>query len=77
MIATIIICGITFIGITVSILFFPHIRIKNIKIDTYWLIALLGAIVLVATTLCPIHEITDSWTSSNAVLVPGAHPLGR
>ena len=67
MIATIIICGITFIGITVSILFFPHIRIKNIKIDTYWLIALLGAIVLVATTLCPIHEITDSWTSSNAV----------
>ena len=67
MMATIIICGITFIGITVSILFFPHIRIKNIKIDTYWLIALLGAIVLVATTLCPIHEITDSWTSSNAV----------
>ena len=67
MIATIIICGITFIGITISILFFPHIRIKNIKIDTYWLIALLGAIVLVATTLCPIHEITDSWTSSNAV----------
>ena len=67
MIATIIICGLTFIGITISILFFPLIRIKGIKIDTYWLIALLGAIVLVATTLCPINQIIDSWTSSSAV----------
>ena len=67
MIATLIICGITFIGITLSILFFPHIKIKGLKIDTYWLIALLGAVVLVCATLCPIHEITDSWTSESAV----------
>ena len=31
------------------------------------MIALLGAIVLVATTLCPIKEIKDSWTSNTAV----------
>ena len=67
MIATIIISGITFLGITLSILLFPHIKIKHITIDTYWLIALLGAIILVATTLCPIKEIGTSWTSSNAV----------
>ena len=67
MIATIIISGLTFIGITLSILFFPHIKIKNIKLDTYWIIALFGALLLVATTLCPIHEVFDSWTSNTAV----------
>lgn len=67
MIATIIISGITFLGITLSILFLPHIKIKHITIDTYWLIAILGAVVLVATTLCPIKEIGASWTSTTAV----------
>lgn len=67
MVATIIISGITFLGITLSILFFPHIKIKHITIDTYWLIAILGAVILVATTLCPIKEIGASWTSRTAV----------
>ena len=67
MIWTLVIAGITFIGISLSILFFPHVRIKKVKLDTYWFIAILGAILLVATTLCPIGEIKNSWTSSNAV----------
>ena len=67
MVATIVISGITFLGITLSILFFPHIKIKHITIDTYWLIALLGAVILVCTTLCPINEIGSSWTSKSAV----------
>ena len=67
MIATIIIASLTFVGITLSILFFPHIKIKNIKLDTYWMIALVGALLLVATTLCPISEIVESWTSNTAV----------
>ena len=67
MIATIIISSLTFIGITLSILFFPHIKIKSAKLDTYWIIALLGAVILTATTLCPIKEISSSWTSNTAV----------
>ena len=67
MIATIIICALTFVGITLSILFFPHIKIKHIQIDTYWIVALIGAAILVATTLCPFEEIKTSWTSTNAV----------
>ena len=67
MIATIIIAGLTFLGITLSILFFPHIKIKKITLDTYWMIAILGAVILVATTLCPINEIVNSWTSTTAV----------
>ena len=67
MIWTIIIAGITFVGISASILFFPHIRIKKVKLDTYWIIAIVGALLLVATTLCPIGEIKNSWVSSTAV----------
>ena len=67
MVWTIVISSLTFVGITLSILLFPHIRIKHVKLDTYWLIALLGAILLVATTLCPIDQIVSSWTSKTAV----------
>ena len=67
MIATIIISVITFLGISLSVLWFPHIKIKNIKLDTYWIIALIGAIALVASTLCPVGEIKTSWTSTTAV----------
>ena len=67
MIATIVIAGLTFIGITLSILFFPRITIKNIKIDTYWVIAIIGALLLVITTLCPIKEIGTAWTSKTSV----------
>ena len=67
MIWTIIIAALAFVGISASILFFPHVRIKKVKLDTYWIIAIIGALLLVATTLCPIEEIGKSWTSSTAV----------
>ena len=67
MIITIIISVITFVGIALSIILFPHIKIKNIKLDTYWLIALLGALLLVATLSCPINEIITSWSDTSAV----------
>ena len=67
MLWTIIISGITFVGITLSILFFPHIKIKKVKLDTYWIIALIGALVLVITTLCPLTNIKESWMSKSAV----------
>ncbi len=39
---------ITCITMIAGILFFPQIKIKNLKIDSYWVIALLGAILTVA-----------------------------
>ena len=67
MIATIVISSITFISITLSILFFPHIRIKRFRLDTYWIIALLGAIILLCTCLAPIDEVWKQLTSSSAI----------
>ena len=67
MIATLIIAITTFVLITLSILFFPHIRIGKFRLDTYWMIATLGAIILLASSLAPIGEVFNQLTSSNEV----------
>ena len=67
MIATIVISVITFLGITLSTLFFPRIKLGKVTLDTYWIVAIIGALILVIAQLCPINEIKNSWTSSAAV----------
>ena len=67
MIPTIIISSITFISVILSILFFPHIRIGKIKLDTYWIIALIGAIILLAFSFAPIKEVGNQLISNNAI----------
>lgn len=67
MIATIVISCITFLLITTSIIFFPRIKIGKIHIDTYWVIALLGAIILLSFSLSPIKEVWSQLTSNAAI----------
>ena len=67
MIATIIISCITFIAVTLSILFFPKIRIGKFHISTYWVIALVGAITLLACQLAPINEVFTQLTSNTSI----------
>ena len=67
MIATLIISIVTFISITLSILFFPSITIKEKRISLYWVIAFLGALILVATTLVPITELGNSLFSDSEI----------
>ena len=67
MIPTIIISSITFISVTLSILFFPKIKIGKFSISTYWLIALTGAIILLATGLAPIKEVWSELTSNTTI----------
>ena len=67
MIPTIIIAVITFISIALSILFFPHIKIGKIKLDTYWIIALIGATALLIFSLSPIKEVYAQLTAPNSV----------
>ena len=57
MVATIVISAITFLLVTISIVAFPFIKIKGIKISTYWLIALIGALILLSSSLAPINEV--------------------
>lgn len=67
MIATVIISSATFLTLIASVLFFPHIRIKNIQIDTYWIVALLGAIILLSSSLAPINEVWAQLTSNASI----------
>ena len=67
MIAVIVISVITLLLITLSILLFPHIKIGKIQIDTYWIIALVGAIILLVSSLSPISEVYNQLTSSSTI----------
>ena len=67
MVATIIISCITFVSITLSILLFPHVKIGRFRLDTYWMIALLGAVILLCFSLAPIDDVWKQLTSSSAI----------
>ncbi len=43
-----IICGATCILMILAVLFFPKLRLGKLQLDTYWLIVLLGAVILLA-----------------------------
>ncbi len=47
MVLALIICGITCLSMIIGVLFFPQIRIKKFKVDSYWVIVLIGAIILI------------------------------
>lgn len=67
MIATIIISISTILLITASILFFPKIKIWKLSIDTYWIIALAGAIILLATSLSPIVQVKNQLIANTTI----------
>lgn len=67
MIPTIIISAITFILIAVSLLFLPKIKIRKICIHTYWIIALLGATLILVCQLAPIKEVFDQLTDNSKI----------
>ena len=67
MIPTLIIAISTSVLIVLSILLFPHIKIKSVSIDTYWIVALIGGIILLAFSFAPIKEVWSQLTSGNAI----------
>lgn len=67
MIATIVIASLTFILVTLSILLFPRIRIGRFHLSTYWVIALIGAIILLSFQLAPIKEVFSQLTNNSSI----------
>ena len=67
MIPTLVISATSFVGITLSILLFPHIKIKRAVIDTYWIVALAVAIILLAFSFVPIQEVINELTSDSDI----------
>lgn len=62
-----IIALVTFLLLAVSILVFPEIKIGRVRLGTYWMVALLGAVVLLAAQLVPIGEVWRGLTEAGEV----------
>lgn len=67
MIATIVISGITFLLIALSLFLFPKIKIGKIQFHTYWVIALIGATILLCSSLAPIENVWQQLTSNSKI----------
>lgn len=56
---TLIVVCLTILLMVLSLLFFPKIKIKKIQLDTYYLITLLGAVLLIVTRQIELKQIND------------------
>lgn len=66
MIATYVISALTIIAMTLSFFLFPTIKIRSMKIDTYWLITLLGAILILLTHISTDGDILKLFIENNS-----------
>ena len=64
---TIIISTITFIAIITSLILFPKIKIGRFHISIYWMIALLGAAILLIFSLAPANEVFNQLTVDSKI----------
>ena len=64
---TLLICTLTCIAMILGVLFFPKIRIRRFKMGSYWVIALLGALTLLATRQVPLATVGKALTSNTAI----------
>lgn len=68
MILTIIIACITFIALILSIVLLPKLKIGKISLSTYWIVALVGAILMLATLRISFNDVGDAlFSKSNAM----------
>ncbi|MDE6060643.1 MAG: hypothetical protein K2G31_04160 [Clostridia bacterium] len=67
MVLSIVICAITCIAMILSILFFPKLRIGKIPIDTYWIITIIGAVILLACGKADISTVGNALISNTAI----------
>ena len=67
MVATIIISLLTCISLILSILLFPKITIFKKQINSYWLICLIGGLLIVAFNCISFNEVIDGLTSNASI----------
>jgi len=70
MIACIVIVAVTLLGIIVTSIVKPSIKIKSFTLNLYWVIALLGALILLLSTVLPMGGFWNGLTSNE-----GMNPL--
>ena len=63
----IVISIITCILMILSIIFYPSIKIKNIKISLYWIICLIGAIILICFQQVDFNDIKNEFINNSSI----------
>ncbi|MBD5087068.1 MAG: hypothetical protein HDT32_06930 [Clostridiales bacterium] len=67
MLASILICCFTCLAMIASIIFFPRLKIGKIKLDTYWIITLIGATILLIFGQVDIRNVGSALVADNSV----------
>ena len=67
MILSIVIAAITCAAMIASVLFFPRIKVGKVSLDTYWMVALLGAVVMLATGMISLGGLWNALTDTSAI----------
>ena len=67
MLATVIICAVTVILMIVCILFFPKLKLGKVSLSTYWLVTVLGAVVLLVSGQANVVEVGKALVADTAV----------
>ena len=67
MVLSLTIVGITIFFFLLSVLFFPSLKLGKVSLSTYWMITLLGAILLLSLKCVDIKEVISSFTSDSGI----------
>lgn len=67
MFTTIIIAILTCLTLILSVLFFPRIKLKKIELNTYWIVCLIGTLLLIIFGSISLKEIYDSLTVNSSI----------
>ena len=67
MLPTLIIAIVTCISLIACVLFKPTIKIKNIKLQTFWIVTLIGAVLILSFGLLPFDKFVNNLTASSSV----------
>ena len=67
MVFTVSVCGATAILVLLSVLFKPDIKVGKFKFGTYWIVSLVGAIVLLVSGSLPLGELFKGLTADTSV----------
>ena len=64
---TLIISIVTILLMIISILFYPTIRIKKVHVNTYWIVTLIGAVLILICGLVPVKDFYQTLISKEEI----------
>ena len=67
MLLTVVVSVLTCGGLVASVLAFPKLKIKKLNINTYWVVGLVGALVIIATGCIFPKELFEGLTKTDGI----------